>query len=94
VKEVGSKLGLIEEVEGRRRQDDFNFFMRVRVALPINQMLQCGGFIAGSDGVRTWVKFKYERLPLFCHYCGTLRHDLKHCAAHFALLKTGGEVEY
>lgn len=31
---------------------------------------------------------------MFCHYCGMLGHDLKHCATHFALEKNGGEVEY
>ena len=34
-KEVGSRIGLVEKVERKQRQDDFNFFMRVRVALPI-----------------------------------------------------------
>lgn len=34
--EVGGKLGIVEEAE-RSRQDDQNFFMRVRVALPITK---------------------------------------------------------
>ena len=51
-------------------------FMRVRVALPITKPLRRGGFIAGSDGERSWVTFKYERLPMFCHFCGILGHDL------------------
>lgn len=38
--EVGSRLGMVEEVERRRRQDDLNFFMRVRVALPITKPLR------------------------------------------------------
>lgn len=68
--------------------------MRVRVALPIAKPIRRGAFIAGSDGVRTWVKFKYERLSMFCHYCGMLGHDVKHCASHFAVVKNGGEVNY
>lgn len=56
--------------------------------------LRRGGFIAGSDGVRTWVSFKYERIPLFCHYCGLLGHDVKHCASHFVVIQNGGEVDY
>ena len=69
-------------------------FMRVRVALPISKPIRRGGFIAGSDGVKSWVTFKYERLPMFCHYCGTLGHDLKHCAVHYAMEKKGGHIEY
>ena len=40
------------------------------------------------------VTFKYERLPIFCHYCGLLGHDLHHCASHYAMEKNGGEIEY
>lgn len=92
--EVGSRLGTVEDVERRRRQDMQNFFMRVWVALPISKPLRCGGFIVDSNGVRTWVNFKYERLPIFCHYCGLLGHDLCHCASHYAMEKNGGQIEY
>ena len=91
-KEVSSHLGIVEEVEWKRRLDDPNFFMHVKVALPIGKPLRRGSFIARSDSIRTWVSFKYERLPLFCHYCGMLGHDVKHCASHFALTQNGGEV--
>lgn len=63
---------MVEEVERRHRQDEHNFFMRVRVALPLEKPIKRGSFIAGSDGIRSWVKFKYERLPRFCDYCGLL----------------------
>ena len=45
------------------------------------------------DGARHWVTFKYERLPMQCHYCGVLGHDLRHCASYFAASKQGAEVE-
>ena len=76
--EVGSRLGTVDDVERHRRQDMQNFFMRIRIALPISKPLRRGGFISDSDGVRTWVTFKYERLPIFCHYCVLLGHDLCH----------------
>ena len=84
----------MEEVERRRRQDELNFFMRVRVALPISKPFRCGAYIADLDGAWTWVKFKYERLPLFCYYCGFLGHDLKNCAKHFEVQKTDEGVQY
>ena len=93
-KEVGNRLGDVEEVEKRKGKDDVNFFLRVRVALPITKPIRRGGFIAGSDGEHHWVQFKYERLPLFCHFYGMLGHDLKHCAVHYAAEKQGGSVEY
>ena len=68
------------------------FFMRVKVALPISKPIRRGAFLAGSSGQKTWVTFKYERLSLFCHHCGLLGHDLKHCAQYFAFTKGNGDV--
>ena len=56
-KEVGGKLGEVEKVEWKRRKNDINLFMRVRVALPISKPLRRGGFLAGSNGERSWVTF-------------------------------------
>ena len=68
--------------------------MRVKVVVPIGKPLRREGFIVGSNGAYSWVMFKYERLPPFCHYCGLLGHDVKHCASHFAVSRNGGEVDY
>ena len=91
-REVGSRLGEVEEVQWKKRKDDISMFMRVRVALPISKPIRKGGFIVGSDGVKTWVSFKYERLPIFCHYYGILGHDLRHYAAHYAMEKKGDRI--
>ena len=29
---------------------------------------------------------------MFCHYCGLLGHDIRHCAGHYATSKNGKEV--
>ena len=91
---VGNKMGSVEDMERRRRTDDRKFFLSVRVALPISKPVQRGGFLLGSDGKRHWVTFKYERLPMFCHFCGILGHDLCHCPAHFAATKETDNVDY
>ena len=39
------------------------------------------------------MNFKYERLPVFCHYCGFLGHDLRYFAKYFSITKTGIEVD-
>ena len=43
--------------------------------------------------MHSWVNFKYEQLLLFCHYCGLLGHDIKHCASYYAASKNDGEVD-
>ena len=37
-KEIGSRLGVVEEVEKRQKQDIPGLFMRVKVALPISKL--------------------------------------------------------
>uniref|UniRef100_A0A7N2LGZ3 DUF4283 domain-containing protein n=1 Tax=Quercus lobata TaxID=97700 RepID=A0A7N2LGZ3_QUELO len=90
--EVGSRMGVVEEIEKRPKQEAQSLFMRVKVSLPLSKPLRRGGYIAGSDGGRSWVTFKYERLPMLCHYCGVLGHDTRHCAGHYAVLKNEKEV--
>ena len=48
VEEIDSYLRVIEEVEKRQKQDAPNFFMRVKVALPISKPIPRGAFLAGS----------------------------------------------
>ena len=49
VEEIGSYLRVIEEVEKRQKQDAPNFFMRVKVALPISKPIRRGAFLVGSS---------------------------------------------
>ena len=90
---VGGRIGVVKEVEKQQKQDISNFFMRVKVALPLSKPLWKGAFLADSNGQKSWVMFKYERLALFCHYCSLLGHDLRHCAQYFGATKNGEEVE-
>ena len=73
---VGGRIDVVEEVEKQQKQDISNFFMRVKVALPLSKPLRRGAFLVDSNGQKSWVMFKYERLALFCHYYGLLGHDL------------------
>lgn len=91
---IGNKMGKVEDVERRRRKDEHNFFLRVKVALPISKPLQRGIFLLGLDKKRHWVTYKYERMLIFCHYCGDLAHDLRHCPAHFAASKKENPISY
>ena len=47
VEEIGSYLRVIKEVEKKQKQDAPNFFMRVKVALPISKPIRRGAFLAG-----------------------------------------------
>lgn len=92
VAEIGNRLGEVVEVVKRRTQDT-EFLYEGEGRAPNVKANKTRAFIGGSKGLHTWVSFKYERLPMFCHFCGVLGHDLKHCVKHFAWMKNSKEVE-
>ena len=67
--------------------------MQVKVATPLEKEIWRGAFLAGSNGKKYWVDLKYKRLPIFCHYCGFLGHELRFCAQYFSKTKSGTDVE-
>ena len=78
-KDLGNSLGHYLETDKRMWLTEQARFLRVRVDIPLNKPLRRGGNILNLDGEKTWVNFKYERLPSFCYVCGYLGHDEKHC---------------
>ncbi|MBA0638822.1 hypothetical protein Godav_025100, partial [Gossypium davidsonii] len=52
--------------------------MRVRVQIDVRKPLRRKKQVM-SSGVCSYVKFKYERLSLFCFFCGRLGHNDSYC---------------
>ena len=77
---IGGRIGVVEEVEKRRKQDIPNFFICVKVALPLSKSFRRGAFLADSNGQKSWAMFKYEQLALFCHYCSLLGRPSTLCS--------------
>ena len=91
--EMRNQLGRVLEVKRLRNNDSQNFFMWVKVAIPLEKEIRHGAFLAGSNAKKYWVNLKYKRLPILCHYCGLLGHELRFCAQYFSKTKFGTEVE-
>ena len=91
--DIGGRIGTVEEVEKRRTNDSLSLFMRLRVSVSVSKPLRRGCFVSDSDGNHTWLRFKYERLAMFCYFCGFVGHDVKHCAGFFAAEKNGASME-
>ena len=45
----------------------------------VTQPLCRGRVVTFENGTKTWVSFRYERLPNLCYWCGCLDHDDKDC---------------
>lgn len=53
--------------------------MRIRVRVDTSKPLCQGCKIFLEGGKVSWVRFKYERLPNLCYWCGLLTHNDKDC---------------
>ena len=76
---IGNTLGMVEQVEKITEWHGGGNFMRVRVQLDITQPLCKGRKIWFGGEQDHWVSFKFERLPIFCYWCGQISHDDKDC---------------
>ena len=50
-------------------------YLRIHVVMDITQPLCRGQRVRIGDSTVMWVDFKYERLPIFCYWCGKEDHD-------------------
>lgn len=76
---IGSTLGLVEQVDTDAKGDCRGRCLRVRINIDINQPLCRGRMVDIGASSPSWVSFQYERLPIFCYWCGILNHDEKDC---------------
>ena len=54
-------------------------FMRIRVEMDISLPLCRGRVVSMENGKKSWVTFKYERLPNICYWCGRMNHSDHDC---------------
>ncbi|XP_023892297.1 uncharacterized protein LOC112004301 [Quercus suber] len=73
--------GVVGEVitQSEQKLYDGGNFIRVKVAVDINQPLCRGRLVSLNDEKQVWISFKYERLPNLCYWCGRLTHDDRDC---------------
>ena len=81
-KHIGNNLGAFISADTRSWSADQAKFMRIRVSIPIDRPLRRCGTVISSEGEATQILFRYERLPIFCYYCGVMGHDDRHCTTH------------
>ncbi|KAA3489018.1 reverse transcriptase [Gossypium australe] len=70
---IGSTFG------GVLRSDINDDFCRLRVNLDVQKPLRRGIFVSSENSVKSWIPFKFEKLPVFCFGCGRMDHGLNDC---------------
>ena len=76
---IGKTLGNLESVVDDKDDGGRENCMRVRMRMNINHPLCRGRKVALPTGSEALVRFKYERLPNFCYWCGLLTHAEQDC---------------
>lgn len=72
---IGSTIGKVEQVDASLAGECHGRYLRVRVNIRIDQPLCRGRYVDVGDGEPHWISFQYERMPIFCYWCGLMNHD-------------------
>ena len=75
-KEICEVVGVVDHTTAIDEMEGGNF---MRVSIDISLSLCHGQIITMGDGSEAWVKFRYERLPNICYWCGCLTHSDRNC---------------
>lgn len=69
-------------------------YIRLRVHIDIRQPLKKEHKVRVAGGEWCIVKFKYEKLPIFCFVCGRIRHTEQSCEVLFEMEVDDGVREW
>ncbi|KAA3489775.1 Zinc finger, CCHC-type [Gossypium australe] len=70
---IGSTFG------GVLRSEISDDVCRLRVNLDVQKPLRRGIFVSSENNIKSWIPFKFEKLPIFCFGCGRLDHGINDC---------------
>ncbi|KAF5445241.1 hypothetical protein F2P56_034307 [Juglans regia] len=77
--QLGSSVGKVIHVEADEMGICWGRYLRVLLELDFTMPLIRGKMI-NVYGKRSFIQFKYERMPRFCFYCGLLLHGTNGCS--------------
>lgn len=78
VEKISDVIGEVTQPTEAKDADGGNF-LRVKVVVDLSLPLCHGRLILLENDKQIWVRFKYERPPNLCYWCGCLTHTDKDC---------------
>ncbi|MBA0737072.1 hypothetical protein Gogos_010552 [Gossypium gossypioides] len=84
-RQLGGFLGKFLECDSKSLSLGVRTILRIRVQLDVRKPLKRRKKIVFAYGNHTYVSFKYEKLTLFCFYCGHLGYGDSFC--HIRMLR-------
>ncbi|KAF4352202.1 hypothetical protein G4B88_006819 [Cannabis sativa] len=74
------KLLLVQVEIDEGKPASWRKFLRVQVDIQVDKPLFLGCFFDLASGVKKWVQMKYEKIGIFCYFCGCLGHQRRGCS--------------
>jgi 14-3-3 protein epsilon len=87
---LGKFMGELVEYDAKNSSNFWRNYMRIKVNIDVRKPLRRGKKISTMDGGTSIVRFKYERLTLFCYLCGILGHGDYTCEKLFQMEEDDG----
>jgi hypothetical protein len=95
---IGTKLanyiGAFVEYDKNNNTSFWRQFMRVRVRIDVRVPLKKDTKVMNKQGGWCTVKFKYEKLGIFCFVCGLMGHAENKCLVRFSMEEDNGVREW
>ena len=76
---IANEIGIPLLVDASKSGLAWGPFLHISVDVDITKPLMRGKMIHIESMEKWWVYFKYERLPIYCYWCGILGHQEQDC---------------
>jgi hypothetical protein len=83
-RQIAESMGEFLEYDAKNNSNFWRKFMRIRVMLDVRRPLKRTKRLKKPGGGVQEVQFNYERLGMFCYYCGLLGHTDESCDLLFS----------
>ncbi|KAF4362223.1 hypothetical protein F8388_008107 [Cannabis sativa] len=93
VRRMAQLAGDVLEIKWSNPQQAFmNGYVRVKIGFPLHKKVFVGRFVP-AGGTRSWVQFKFERMPMLCFKCGLWGHEQIDCKEEPAMEDIGNGLK-
>jgi 14-3-3 protein epsilon len=83
--QLANYIGSFLEYDKNNNSSFWRQYMRIRVKIDVRVPLKKYTKVMNKEGVWCTVKFKYEKLGIFCFVCGVMGHAENKCEIRFAM---------
>lgn len=87
---LGNFIGQFVEYDANNNSSSWKSYIRIKVLVDVRKPLKRSKKISKQVGEAKVVKFKYERLGVFCFLCGCIGHNESFCDKIFDLENDDG----